>query len=402
MHPFCHANILLPRYADMEKWAVIACDQFASQPEYWAQARQLVGDAPSALKLILPESELEGDCSAAIATIHETMRRYLQEALFQTYENSFIYVERTLENGTVRRGVVGGLDLCSYDSDPNAHAIVRATEETVAERVPPRMEIRRGASLELPHVLLLCDDFQKQLIESLTAKKDSLPLLYDFDLMLSGGRIRGWLVAGEDEKDFSHQLELYARRTREKYGETAVLYALGDGNHSVAAAKACYLENPHEKARYALVELENIHDDAQVFEPIHRIVKDTEVDKLIRAMEDAIGGEIGAEVTWHAAGRTGTIRVAPVAGQLTVGTIQVFLDNYLRQNPGVIDYIHGLDAVVSLSQAENAVGFVLPGVDKGEFFHSIIVGGTLPRKTFSMGHAREKRYYLEARRIDNF
>ena len=400
MHPFRNADILLPQGADMEKWAVIACDQFVSQPEYWESVRQTAGAAPSTLQLILPESELEGDPTAKIQAIQETMVSYLNQGIFREYKNCFIYVERTLENGAVRTGVVGALDLCQYDFHPDTRAVVRATEETVAERVPPRMDIRREAVLELPHILLLCDDTEKLLIQSLTQKKDRLPLLYDFDLMLGGGRIRGWLVSGSDEAEFTQQLQLYAQRIEEKQGKDAVLYAVGDGNHSVAAAKACYLENPScEAARYALVELENIHDDAQAFEPIHRIVKATEADRLVQAMEAAIGSDTGSQVTWYAAGRSGVICVKPVDGQLTVGTVQEFLDSYLAENPGIIDYIHGEDAVISLSQTENTVGFLLPDVDKGQFFHSIAVGGTLPRKTFSMGHAREKRYYLEARKI---
>ena len=400
MHPFQKANILLPQGIPMEQWAVIACDQFASQPEYWAEVRNIAGNSPSAVNLILPESELEGDCKAAIEKINRTMHEYLQEQVFRMYPDCFIYVERTLLSGAVRKGVIGAVDLEAYDFHPESGAAIRATEETVAERIPPRMDIRRNAPLELPHVLLLCDDSEKQLVESLTAKKDSLPLLYDFDLMLSGGRIRGWLVNGKDADDFTCQLNIYSQQMAKKYPGNAVLYAVGDGNHSLASAKGCYEENKAcENARYALVELENIHDDAQVFEPIHRIIKNTDPQALLKAMQCAIGKPDGQPVQWHIGNAQGILYVHDPDGTLPVGIVQDFLDDYLAKHPGVIDYIHGEDALQQLAQAENAIGLILPPVEKNAFFQGIIAGGTLPRKTFSMGHAQEKRYYLEARKI---
>ena len=400
MHPFKKANILLPENVSMEQWSVIACDQFASQPEYWENARQLAGNAPSTLNLILPESELDGDCNAAIEKINATMQRYLNDQIFRTYADCFIYVERTLLNGTIRKGVVGAVDLEQYDFHPRSNAAIRATEETVAERIPPRMNIRRNAPLELPHVLLLCDDDEKLLVESLTAKKDTLPLLYDFELMLGGGRICGWLVAGADAAVFSAQLERYGQQMQKRYGDSGLMYAVGDGNHSLASAKGCYDENRScENARYALVELENIHDDAQVFEPIHRIIKQTDAKALLAAMQDTIGKETGSPVVWHIGKQCGTIYVHDDQGTLPVGIVQNFLDAYLSAHPGIIDYIHGDDALCQLAQEENAIGFLLPPVEKNAFFQGILAGGTLPRKTFSMGHAQEKRYYLEARKI---
>ena len=400
MHPFMKANILLPENVKMEQWSVIACDQFASQPEYWAKARQLAADAPSALNLILPESELDGDCEATIQKINETMHQYLNDQIFRVYPNSFIYVERTLLNGTIRKGVVGAVDLEQYDFHPQSNAAIRATEETVAERIPPRMNIRRNAPLELPHVLLLCDDDEKLLVESLTAKKDSLPLLYDFELMLGGGRIQGWLVADADADAFTAQLDTYGKRMQVRYGESGLMYAVGDGNHSLASAKGCYEENRScENARYALVELENIHDEAQVFEPIHRIIKQTDTGALLEAMKAAIGKESGSPVVWYIGEKSGTIFVHDEQGNLPVGIVQNFLDTYLAEHPGIIDYIHGEDALQQLAQEENAIGLILPPVEKNAFFQGILAGGTLPRKTFSMGHAQEKRYYLEARKI---
>ena len=400
MHPFIKADILLPKNVSMEQWSVIACDQFASQPEYWEQARQLAGNAPSALNLILPESELEGDCDAAIQKINKTMEEYWSQQLFQVYPDCFIYVERELLNGTIRKGVVGAVDLEQYDFHPQSKAAIRATEETVAERIPPRMNIRRNAPLELPHVLLLCDDDEKLLVESLTAKKASLPLLYDFQLMLGGGRIQGWLVAGKDAEAFTQQLDAYEKRMQTRYGESGVMYAVGDGNHSLASAKGCYEENTaNEKARYALVELENIHDEAQVFEPIHRIIKQTDAQALLEAMQAAISKDFGSPIHWQIGGESGTFYVHCDHGTLPVGIVQNFLDAYLTDHPGVIDYIHGEDALRQLAQEENAIGLTLPPVEKNAFFQGIIAGGTLPRKPFSMGHAQEKRYYLEARKI---
>lgn len=400
MHPFVKADILLPASAPMETWSVIACDQFVSQPEYWEAVQKLVGENPSTLNLILPESELEGDCAQAICKINETMAKYLENGIFRLEENCFIYVERTLQNGTIRKGVVGAVDLTAYDFTPQSKAAIRATEKTVAERIPPRMAIRRNAPVELPHVLLLCDDEEKTLVESLTAKKDTLPLLYDFDLMLDGGKIRGWLVANADARAFEDQISAYEQRMYSKYGKDGVLYAVGDGNHSLASAKGCYEENiACENARYALVELGNIHDDAQVFEPIHRIIKETDAPALLRAMETAIGKENGAPIHWHIGNESGTFFVHDPQGLLPVGIVQEFLDGYMKDHPGIIDYIHGEEDLRQLALADNALGLILPPVEKNAFFQGIIAGGTLPRKTFSMGHAREKRYYLEARKI---
>lgn len=400
MHPFQKANILLPDGIPMEHWAVIACDQFASQPEYWAQVRQIAGNSPSSVNLILPESELEGDCSATIEKINATMHKYLQDQVFRMYPDCFVYVERTLLNGTIRKGVIGAVDLQQYDFHPDSGAPIRATEETVAERIPPRMDIRRNAPLELPHVLLLCDDEEKQLVESLTEKKDTLPLLYDFRLMLGGGRIRGWLVTDADADAFTAALDAYGQRMQKKYPGNAVLYAVGDGNHSLASAKGCYAEDKAcENARYALVELENIHDEAQVFEPIHRIIKSTDPDALLAAMQKAIGKPQGHPIQWYIGDKQSVIYVHDDKGTLPVGIVQSFLDEYLASHPGIIDYIHGEDALRQLSEAENAIGLILPPVEKSAFFQGIIAGGTLPRKTFSMGHAQEKRYYLEARKI---
>lgn len=408
MNTFIPANILLPNVDSMEKWAVIACDQFVSQPEYWAQVRALVADAPSTLKLILPEADLVDDNAQQIAAINSAMQDYLNKGIFTCYENAFVYVERTLLNGSVRRGVIGAVDLDQYDYSPDSSSAVRATEKTVVERIPPRMDIRRDAPIELPHVLLLCDDEKRQLLESVADRKDTLPLLYDFLLMQGGGRIRGWLVQGEDADIFCQALEAYTARCREKFGDAPVLYAVGDGNHSLASAKGCYeeLKAKHpgvdlsdHPARYALVELENIHDESQVFEPIHRIITGTDPDAMLRALEENACAEGGCPVRWFAGDRSGTVSLDAKNGQLPIGILQSFLDSYLKDNAGETDYIHGDDTLEQLAKAENAIGFLLPAMEKGQLFTGIIADGVLPRKTFSMGHAQEKRYYLEAKKI---
>ena len=411
MNPFSSADILLPADVTMEKWAVIACDQFVSQPEYWQQVRATVGEAPSTLHIMLPEADLEsGDVAGMIRSINSKMEEYLRKDLFRCHRDAFIYVERTLLSGAVRRGIVGAVDLDAYDYTPGSVSPIRATEKTVTERIPPRMDIRRDAALELPHVLLLCDDEQQRLIDSVAEVKDQLPIAYDFELMAGGGRIRGWLVQGSYAEAFRRELTAYEQRIQARYaalGTPAVLYAVGDGNHSLASAKGCYEElkqkNPGadlsgHPARYALVELENIHDDAQVFEPIHRIIKATDPEKLLSALS-SVCCEDGCPVTWFSQGHSGVVRLKVKPGQLPLSVMQSFLDDYLARNPGQIDYIHGDDTLQELSQAPGSIGFLLPAIEKDSFFRGISVDGVLPRKTFSMGHAQEKRYYLEARKI---
>lgn len=335
----------------------------------------------------------------------------MEDGVFTVYPNSFVYVERTLENGSVREGLVGMVDLDAYDYTPGATSAIRATERTVPERIPPRQRVRRDAPIELPHVLMLCDDHDKKLIEPIAAKKDSLKKLYDFDLMEDGGHITGWLVEGKDVEDFNKALTEYTAAVGEKYTGlkgTPMVFAVGDGNHSLATAKSCYEElkknNPgvdlsNHPARYALVELENIHDPAQVFEPIHRVIFKTEPKKLLKALEEACAGAEGFPVKWYAGEESGTIVLDKSKGELAVGILQHFLDDYLKENAGEIDYIHDDDALIGFAKQENAIGFLLPAMEKSQLFRGVIADGVLPRKTFSMGHSREKRYYLEGRKI---
>ncbi len=410
MSTFKPANILLPKTESMEKWSVIACDQYTSQPEYWQKVKENVGDIASTLNLILPEVELE-EANNKIEQINKNMKTYINTGVFEEYENVYVYVERTLVNGTIRKGIIGIVDLEQYDYSNDATTEIRATECTVPERIPPRMNIRRDASLELPHILLLCDDERHMLIESIEEIKDRCPKVYDFDLMEDGGHISGWLVEGENVDLFNENLEDYISYTKGKFatsGKAPMLYAMGDGNHSLATAKACYEElkeiNPdkdlsNHPARYALLELENIHDDSQQLEPIHRIVQEVDVEALLNEMKNTICAEIGHKITYCVLGKEETVYLDKKLGELPVAILQKFLDEYLPKVNGKIDYIHGDDVVKELSLKDNSIGFILPGIEKGDLFKGIIMDGVLPRKTFSMGHAQEKRYYLEARKI---
>ena len=383
MNAFLPADILFPQVDSMEKWAVIACDQFTSDPAYWERVRQHAEGSPSTINLILPEAELGTPQEAAhTALINRTMAEYLDANVFRTLKDSFVYVERTLENGSIRRGLIGMVDLDAYDYSTGSVSPIRATERTVVERIPPRMRVRREAPVELPHILMLADDHEHVLIEPIAEKKDKLEKLYDFDLMEDGGHIRGWLVDGEEAAAFNARLTDYTANVGKKYEGlkgVPMVFAVGDGNHSLATAKSCYEElkrnHPGEDlsdhpARYALVELENIHDPAQVF-----------------------------PVTWYAGEESGTVLLDRSLSELAVGVLQGFLDSYLADHPGEVDYIHDDDALIALAKQPNAIGFLLPAMEKSQLFRGVIADGILPRKTFSMGHSREKRYYLEGRKI---
>ena len=409
---FLPADILLPKTDDLTKWSVVACDQYTSQPEYWQRVRQRVGQAPSALNLILPEAELGApDETQRIAAINANMDQALKSGLFELLPDSYIYVERTLDRGRVRRGLVGRVDLEAYDYSPDSTSPIRATEGTVASRLPPRIRVRQDAALELPHILLLCDDPSDELLGPVAQAKGELRSVYDFELMEDGGHIAGWQVRGEQAAAFDRRLVEFAARVADKYPDlpgTPMVFAMGDGNHSLATAKACW-EALKEKdpsvigtehpARYALVELENIHDPALEFEPIHRVVSGTDPQALLAALREAACAETGYSVAWFAGSETGTVYLDPAKSELAVGVLQGFLDRYLQDHPGEVDYIHGDDVLRELSAAPNAIGFLLPPMEKSQLFRGVIADGVLPRKTFSMGQANEKRFYLEARAI---
>jgi len=411
MNVFMSADILLPKECYLERWPVIACDQFTSDPAYWDRVRQFAQDVPSSMHLILPEAELgAADEAQRVECIHQKMEAYLNSDVLRCFPDSYIYVERTLQNGMIRPGLVGAVDLDQYDYRHDSASLIRATEKTVLERIPPRQRVRRGAALELPHVMMLCDDDQLSLIEPIRAIRDTLPKLYELELTECGGHIAGYLVSGDAAKEFDRRFEDYTQKLEEKYPDldgAKVLLAVGDGNHSLATAKSCYEEmkqaNPDvdlsgHPARYALVELENIHDPSQQFEPIHRVVMKTDAKRLLADLE-MICEPGGYPVTWIMGKEKGTLELKRSLGELDVAVLQNFLDRWLHENAGVIDYIHGEDEVAALAEQPDALGLLLQPMGKSQLFRGVIAGGILPRKTFSMGHAREKRYYLEGRKI---
>ncbi len=401
------SDILLPREdLSPEKWAVIACDQFTSQPEYWKEVEALVGEAPSALHLMQPEAFLDqGDPTE---NINATMKKYLQEGILQKrVENGFLAVERTTVSGK-RLGLVAALDLECYDFT-TGKLLTRATEDTVADRLPPRVKIREGASLELPHVMVLIDDPECSVIEPLVQEKAQEKPLYDFELMMNGGHLRGWGVTSEAEKERLSRALLNLEKKSEGF-----LYAVGDGNHSLATAKICWenikKELPKEKqnfhpARYALAEIVNLHSPAILFEAIHRVLFRCCAEPLIEGLKayarsQGIGLVPGEEIVFVADGSRVGFRLENAGGLLPVALLQSFLDRYLAEHPDTgIDYIHGEKTVLDLARAENTVGILLQSIPKDSFFAGIRAGGHLPRKTFSMGHAEEKRYYMECRKL---
>lgn len=414
---FTSADILLPRDAEYEKWAVIACDQFTSEPEYWQETENMTEGAVTALDLILPEIYLgEADVDKRIDKIAANMYGYLDSDVFEEHKNALIYVERIQTDGVLRAGVVGAADLEEYDYSKGSTSQIRATEATVTERIPPRIKVREKAPIELPHIMILIDDEKKALIEPLAEHKDDMKKLYDFELMQGGGRLAGWLLTDTLRDELLEKLAKFSEKEafEKRYGlaDTAPLtFAMGDGNHSLATAKAYYEKlkaaNPDKDmsshpARYALAEIVNLHSPALDFEAIHRIVGTADIDQMMAKMTDELGlSEEPAEQSFVTVrgGEKKKLYVHKPTSKLTVGSLQNFLDKYLAENGGDIDYIHGTEVVEKLAADGKKIGFVLPDMGKEQLFPTVIADGALPRKTFSMGHARDKRYYVEARKI---
>ena len=405
---FQSADILLPDFSQInaERWSVIACDQFTGDPAYWERTEQIVGDAPSTLRMTLPEIYLEEpDVMERISAIHENMQRYLDAGILRTYENAMVYVERIQGNGILRTGVVGKVDLEAYNYEQGSKSPVRATEATVLERIPPRMRVRAKAPLETPHIMILIDDPDDSAIGACTAAKDSMQVLYDTPLMNGGGSITGRLMDDAAQAAFLGKLDAVMAASGE------LQLAMGDGNHSLATAKACYealkKSDPsrdwsHHPARYALVELVNLHSEALQFEAIHRIITATDPGRMMMALVRVLGlsEEVsGQPVTVVQQGSKRTLYIHKPTSNLAVGSLQNALDAYLAANPGKIDYIHGTETVERLAAMPDAIGFLLPDMDKADLFPSVQKDGALPRKTFSMGHAEDKRYYMEVRAI---
>ena len=428
-------ELMMPaKSVDLTKWACVACDQYTSQPDYWNKCEEIVGDAPSTLRLMLPEIYLEKPGEAErIAEIRKAMDEYVEKGILENRGEGFVFTRRTVD-GKTRNGLVVALDLEAYDYSKGSTTLIRATEGTIVERIPPRLRIRDGAPLELPHIIVLIDDDKKTVIEPLIEKLDKDEQLYDFDLMQGGGHAEGWLI-NDEEQIVGVINALNGLVDPHKYGKKMppLLFAMGDGNHSFATAKANWEKlkaglTPEERedhpARYALVELENVHDDGIVFEPIHRVIFNVHADAFLEALQAELENQNGqcsvrcfdcehcmakakAEqpegahvIPFVTEGKKGLIIVPKPAAQLEVGTLQNALDVILKKTEGaVIDYIHGEDVVNELGGKEGNIGFLLPPMAKGDLFKTVVFDGALPRKTFSMGEAHEKRYYLECRRI---
>ena len=410
------SRLLLPDASvPPETWACVACDQYTSEPEYWARAAALVGDRPSTLKLMLPECDLK-DSAVRVPQIHAAMREVLSRGLLRpAVESGFVLCERTTPSGT-RLGLVAAVDLEEYDYAAGSLALIRPTEQTIASRLPPRLAIRRGAPLELSHILILLDDPGRSVLEPLRAKKDALRKLYDFDLMLGGGHLSGWAVDAEDDLA---ALDASLNALRRSLGDHPMLLAVGDGNHSLATAKARWNELretlPEEArkthpARFAMAEIVNLHDEALCFEPIHRLLTGADPDVLLRDWEAyaaARGMTLASAGDGHAfhmvtARGERSLVVNNPEGAIPCETIQKFLDAWLADHPeAAIDFIHGEASLRALAAKEKtSVGFLLPDIAKDSFFADVRRLGVLPRKTFSMGEADEKRFYMECRSLE--
>ena len=429
---FYPADILLPGVkTDMGKWSVIACDQFTSEPEYWEEVEQIVGDAPSAFRITLPEVYLDSrEEEPRLKKIRESMERYMDEDLFVTYPDSVIYLEREDSTGKMRPGIVGAIDLEQYDYHKGSRTPVRATEGTILGRIPSRLRVRQNASIETPHIMMLIDDRKKKVIEGLSGKTDRMKLLYDFDLMKGGGHIKGWVMDTQTRDQLIADLRELADTAEEEYRHNGgnqscegspLIYAVGDGNHSLATAKEYYdqLKKSHPEqdfsghpARFALVEVVNLHSSALEFEAIHRIITEANTDHLFARMTRELG-LIKADHTDDAAdvqsvvvvikGEEERFIISKPSSKLTVGSLQNFLDKYIKEHSVTedikVDYIHGRENLKALTWKNGSMGFLLPDMHKSELFPGVEADGALPRKTFSMGHAQDKRYYTECRKI---
>ena len=407
------ARILLPAPSvPRETWACIACDQYTSEPDYWQKAFAAAGSAPSALRLILPEVYLK-ESADRIPVIHAAMAQYLQEGLLApAVDPGFILCERTVPSGT-RLGLICTVDLEQYSFEKGSLPLVRPTEQTIASRLPPRLVIRRGAPVELTHIMILIDDPDRTVLEPLQAKKDDLRKLYDFDLMMNGGHLKGWAV---DRAEDLEAVDSAMSSLLDSLGADPLLLAVGDGNHSLATAKAYWNElkqnlseeeQQNHPARFALCEIVNIHDEALLFEPIHRVVTGTDAAALLADWQAyaanrgmTLDAAEGHRFTVVSAKGDTAVTVGNPEGAIPCETIQKFLDDFLARHPEAeIDYIHGEQSLRTLASAPGAVGFLLPEIDKKSFFSDVKKLGVLPRKTFSMGEADEKRFYMEAKEI---
>ncbi len=421
-------RIMLPcQNTDLSKWSVVACDQYTSERDYWKEVELLTKDMPSTLNIIFPEVYLEdGNSDDRISTINSTMKSYIDSGVLTELESCFIFVDRKTSHAASRKGLMLALDLECYDYNKGSNALIRATEGTVLDRLPPRIKIRQNAPIELPHIMVLIDDPDKTVIEPLAEKATHLEKLYDFELMMNGGHIKGYKISEQSELNGIAEAlsklaekEVFSSKYNVDKATDLLLFAVGDGNHSLASAKGHWEnlkkgltaeEQHNHPARYALVELVNVHDDGLVFEPIHRVLFNVDADNLLQEFKSfcksaasiQISGTCGSahNFTYITASGKGQVSIESPVSTLEVGTLQTFLDYYLKEHPQVkIDYIHGDDVVTKLGSQPGNMGIYLPSMNKTDLFKTVILDGALPRKTFSMGEAEEKRFYLECRKI---
>ncbi len=418
-------KIMLPeKNTDFSSWAVVACDQYTSERDYWKNVEVITNGKPSTLSIIFPEVYLEdGDSDSRISQINENMKKYIDDNVISELDNCFVLVDRKTSHSQSRKGLMVALDLECYDFTKGSSTLIRATEGTVIERLPPRIKIRQNAPIELPHIMVLIDDPNKTVIEPLFEKSVNLEKLYDFELMMDGGHIKGYKISDEgDISSIANALSKLAEQDNycKKYDidcdKDLLLFAVGDGNHSLASAKG-HWENvkatlsaedqQNHPARFALVELVNVHDDGLVFEPIHRVLFNVNAEELINEFSSFYSNSSSAEkcnpghtFKYITESGKGSITINSPKSNLEVGTLQTFLDGYMKAHPEVkIDYIHGDDVVTKLGSQSGNIGIYLPPMTKTDLFKTVILDGALPRKTFSMGEAEEKRFYLECRKI---
>ena len=392
---FNPCDILLPKNADMHKWSVVACDQYTSEKEYWEKIDKKVGSSPSTLRLIFPEAYLDTvDFDSKVKEINETMQSYLDSGIFSEYKNAFVFVKRTFPSGKVRHGIVGAVDLEEYNYKKDSTSRIRATEATVEDRLPPRVAIRRHAPVELPHILMLIDDKKDSVMGKMKVKPPK-KMLYDFDLLGNGGHITGYLA--DDNATLMSAIDSLG---------TDPLIAVGDGNHSLAAAKKCWEElkptlteeeKENHPMRFALCEVVNLYEDSLVFEPIYRVFFGCDVAALLSELKNTAG-----KYSYN-------IKCVTGEGEKTVslksdchiesGAVTEFLEKYQKEHGGKIDYIHGEDTAESMGRCDGNIAFMVTCLEKGDLFKTVNTFGPLPKKTFSMGNANEKRFYTEARKL---
>ena len=418
------SDLMIPKKGvDLSKWAVVACDQYTSEKDYWEDVDRIAGKEPSTLRLIFPECYLDdGDGEQRIAAINKTMDSYVKEQLFDTYRDCFFLVKRTCGE-SCRWGLMASLDLDRYSWEKDSRSLIRATEGTILSRIPPRKKIRKDAPLEIPHIMVLISDKERSIIEPLADSTDRLKEVYDFELMKNGGHLQAWLVDSDSDKN------AVADAFEKLYGaldpSNPLLFAMGDGNHSFATAKSCWEDIKHtlteeerkkHPARFCLVELENIFDPGLVFEPIHRVLFNVHEDVFLAELEKNAGrietekvgcrNCIAKRIADQSRQRFGyctadkhvVVTLEKPVANIAAGTLQKVIDSLIAKGCSV-DYIHGADVTDRLGSGKGNIGLFLPAIDKATFFDTIIKDGALPRKTFSMGEANEKRYYMEARKI---